>query len=316
MQHFLEQDYMDMNRRIMDMDTIVRNMKKNWSYGNDSQGSQIRIDILGHRLMNQINVYNGNVETYEQWSSKLRNSLGSYDKEFKIALKALESLKQEPNLNDLTSISHDSQIPEARLTEILEQVWLVLITKVEGGAYHLIRNYDNVQEGIRGGKAWWKLANHVLGINGNRLVALHQRIGNPTRCINMHELQQSMDIWESLVSEYERGVGSKLPDSALLAGLVGLLPLDMAHQIQSSPGMDSYGRAKEYVERQIAQRRDPWNRHLVAPIDVPIPKSPTVSNSDMDMGFMNQDEGSQASTGSSHSHEYVNAFNGLSLIHI
>ena len=140
-------------------------------------------------------------------------------------------------------------------------------------------------------------------------MALHQRIGNPTRCTKVHELQQSVDIWESLVSEYERGVGSKLPDSALLAGLVGLLPLDMAHQIQASPGMDSYSAAKEYVERQIAQRRDPWNRHLMAPSDPPTQKSPTPSNVDMDMGFMNQDEGCQSSNGTSYSHEYVNVFN-------
>ena len=273
---------------IVRMDKQAEDMKSLKESGTDFGSSSTRrsdrtLDLLSLKAVSLIPMYTGKPDDYINWTCKFRNVVASVSPMLRTLLKWIGEERFEPDDLRFDNGVEQLGMKEEDARDAMEQIYHLLLAKADGAALHLLQGYEDEEYGLRGVKSWWKLKQSAQGMSGNRMVGLYQRIGNPPRCGKVSELQAALDTWESMVREYE-SAEAKLPDSALVSGLVQLVPAELAQQMVVM-GLDSFAMAKQYVERQIALRRETWFRTIPGTTS----SNKTAPKDAMDIGAMSQD---------------------------
>ena len=218
-------------------------------------GSSTKTDLTGLKSVLGLGLFSGKGSEYTAWACKLRNALRKAPDLVKV-IKWLDEQKEEPDSDDLEAYVTSEHMDKDEVGEWLDQLYAILIHRTEGSALHLIQGLEDEEIGSRGMRAWWKLKQAAMGVTGERLVGLSNRILNPPRCEKVSELQQAVDVWETWVRELESADG-RLQESLKVSGLTKVLPTSMAKYVLDH-GFVKYSELKRYVDRQIAQGRENW----------------------------------------------------------
>ena len=200
--------------------------------------------------------WDGSDKSFGDFEFKLHQFLAPFER-FEAFMNWVKEL-DEPPTEQLIDDAHTSEQGKNDKIDVKwmnRELYSILSLKTEADPLQISKG-EKENYAFRGAAAWHRITREVAGKTGTRLERLADKVHHPKKVESYADALAAVNKWKLNCAELAKIEGQQISDITKRTTLKGMIPTDLAHDLEKDKSLKDWTKAWNFVIEQIPLRKE------------------------------------------------------------